>query len=474
MCAMFSPATRRKAKLRIVICSPAGYGKSWNVLQFGQTLARLNNTKIAAIDTEHGALSKYQGVTFNGMPPVEFDVCELSHFAPSAYTACIREAAANGYGVLIIDGLSHAWTGIGGALAQVDQKKAAAGGNSFVAWKDVTPQHNELIEAILGYPGHVLCTMRTKMEYVMEEENRNGRKVMVPKKVGMAPVQREGMDYEFDIVCDLDEAHTLIVGKTRCPAIDGQRVVKPGPEFLAPVIRWLDEGVDGPAPSPTFIPPTAHSGAATGGAIDGGEKATDLQVSEITIALQILQLPGQPAAMLAKRGVDALEKLTRQQADEALTNLRQKMAAKKLDLERQLGEAERAKPVTDQNPTAAAPSQTSTPTGGGSSNSAQSSTPPATPSAGTPPCGIENHPVPEDPDRIGSIHEDDQKRIVAYCQKLRIGDDDLKRILAKRIAKANPPHPVQCLPNLSWNQAGEMIENLKAALLKRFPDACPF
>jgi len=485
--AMFAPATRRKLKLRLAICAPAGYGKSWNLLQFGQTLARLANTKIAAIDTEHGALSKYQGYTFDGMPPVDFDTCQLQHFAPTAYTAAIREAAAAGYGVLLIDSLSHAWSGVGGALAQVDQK-SAGGGNSFTAWKDVTPQHNELVEAILSYPGHVLASMRTKMEYVLEEEDRKGRKVMVPKKIGMKPIQREGMDYEFDIVCDMDESHTLIVGKTRCPAIDGQRVVKPGPEFLTPVIRWLDEGVDAPVETkPVFVPDVIVT-------------ASDVQVSEIQVACQTLELTDQPGAMLAKRGVSRLEDLTHTQADEILATLRKKIQARKAELDAKLAEAEKAEAAASKNPTSAATGDhaapaatvgatdaqrvkeshsenptvaTSTPTGNGSEKSACESSGPATGPA-TKTVGIETHPAPEFPDRVGSIHDDDAKRIAAYCHKLQISDSDLARILAKRMTNGNPPCPVRSVPDLSHSQAQEMIANLRAALQKRFPDTQPF
>jgi hypothetical protein len=315
-----------------------------------------------------------------------------------------------------------------------------------------------MIEAILAYPGHVICTMRTKMEYVLEEEERRGgRKVMVPKRVGMKPVQREGCDYEFDVVADLDECHTLIVGKTRCPAIDGQRVVKPGPEFLSPVIAWLGEGTDAPAPTPTFTPSIPSVTAATSA---GLVLATDLQVSEIQIACQTLELKGQPAAMLAKRGVDSLEKLSKQQADEILVNLRQKVAAKKIELNKQLAEAEKEKP---ENPTTV-----STPTGNGSSNSGPASAPhsPAT-------VGIDSIPVPEFPDRVGSIHDDDAKRIIAYCHKLMLGDADLARILAKRM-QGNPPHPTRCVVDLTYNHSQEIIANLRAALAKRFPDQAPF
>ena len=486
--AMFAPATRRKLKLRLAICAPAGYGKSLTAIKFAGALASAFGNgkplKIAAIDTEHGALSKYAGI-ING---VHFDVCELQHFAPSAYTAAIREAAAAGYGVLIIDSLSHAWSGVGGALAQVDQK-SAAGGNSFTAWKDVTPQHNELVEAILSYPGHVIATMRTKMEYVLEETtNSKGKTVMAPKKIGMKPVQREGMDYEFDIVCDMDETHTLIVGKTRCPAIDGQRVVKPGPEFLTPVIRWLDEGVDAPAETkPVFVPDVIVT-------------ASDVQVSEIRVACQTLELADQPGAMLAKRGVSRLEDLTHTQADEILATLRKKIQARKVELDAKLAEAEKAEAAASKNPTSAATGDhaapaatvgatdaqrvkeshsenptaaTSTPTGNGSEKSASESSGPATGPATTT-VGVESHPAPEFPDRVGSIHDDDAKRIAAYCHKLQISDSDLARILAKRMTNGNPPCPVRSVPDLSHSQAQEMIANLRAALQKRFPDTQPF
>jgi hypothetical protein len=276
----------------------------------------------------------------------------------------------------------------------------------------------------------------------------------------MKPVQREGCDYEFDVVADLDECHTLIVGKTRCPAIDGQRVVKPGPEFLTPVIAWLGEGTDAPPPAPAFIPSTPPVPSVTAATSSSLILATDLQVSEITIACQTLALAGQPTAMLAKRGVDSLEKLTKQQADEILVNLRQKVAAKKIELDKQLAEDEKEKPAN--------PTTVSTPTEPKSSAAGPASAPhsPAT-------VGVENSPIPERPDQVGSILPDDEKRILAYCKKLMLGDADLARILAKRM-QGNPPHPPRCVADLTYNHSQEIITNLRAALLKRFPEASPF
>ena len=442
MGSMFKPATRKKLFLRMALCSPAGYGKSYTALVFADTIAEIFGTQFAAIDTEHGALSKYVGTVVK-----KFEVCELQHYAPSAYTAAIREAAANGFGVLIIDSLSHAWSGVGGALAQVDAK-SAGGGNSYTAWKDVTPQHNELVEAILSYPGHVIATMRTKMEYVLEEEvNSKGRKVMVPKKIGMKPVQREGMDYEFDVVGDMDEQHTLIISKTRCPAIDGQRVVKPGPEFLTPVLKWLGEGEDAPeGPKFTTVAATTAAPAAASttteenaqgdaDTVANRKMASDVQVSEILVAIQVLELKGQPEAMLKKRGVERLEQLSWKEAEGILSNLRPRIKARKDELDAKLAEESKARVEKMASETLATTARV-------------------------------------DLDQVGSIDEESTKKIMAYCTKLQIGDADLQRILAKR--KTREGNPVRCIPDLSYNQAAAMIENLREAAHKRFPDSAPF
>ncbi len=231
---MFTPAKREKLKLRMAVCGPSGSGKSYTALRFGFALG----TKVAAIDTEHGALSKYQGLAPDGTP-WDFDVVELTHHAPTGYTAAIKEAGRLGYEVLIIDSLSHAWEGAGGALDQVDRK----GGNKFTAWKDVTPQHRDMVNAILGAPLHVIATMRTKTEYVLEADAKGK---MVPVKIGTQPVQRAGMEYEFDVVADMDLSHVLTVSKTRCPDIDQEIVAVPGASWMAPLSRWLDAGAANP------------------------------------------------------------------------------------------------------------------------------------------------------------------------------------------------------------------------------------
>ena len=229
---MFKQATRKQSKLRMTIDGPAGAGKSYTALRFAHQLA--NGGKVAAIDTERGSLSKYAGDAPDGVP-FEFDVLELAQFSPEKYTEAIVAAGKAGYAVLVIDSLSHAWEGTGGAL----EIKERQGGNQYTAWRAVTPIHNRMVDAILQSPCHVIATMRSRMEFV-QETDASGR-VQV-KKLGLAPIQRPGMEYEFDLVCDMDYAHILTVSKSRCSAVADLKMEKPGAEFMRPVMEWLSTG----------------------------------------------------------------------------------------------------------------------------------------------------------------------------------------------------------------------------------------
>ena len=229
---MFKQATRKQSKLRMTIDGPAGSGKSYTALRFAHQLAQ--GGRIAAIDTERGSLSKYAGDAPDGVP-FEFDVLELAQFSPEKYTEAIVAAGKAGYAVLVIDSLSHAWEGTGGAL----EIKERQGGNQYTAWRAVTPIHNRMVDAILQSPCHVIATMRSRMEFV-QETDASGR--VSVKKLGLAPIQRPGMEYEFDLVCDMDYAHILTVSKSRCSAVADLKMEKPGAEFMRPVMEWLSSG----------------------------------------------------------------------------------------------------------------------------------------------------------------------------------------------------------------------------------------
>lgn len=227
---LFQKATKEQVRLRMALVGPSGSGKTYTALNVGQHLGG----RVAVIDSEHGSARKYAD-TFN------FDVLELDTFSPLTYVEAISAAAAAGYDVLVVDSLSHAWTGKEGALEQVDIATARGkSGNKFAdGWREVTPMHNQLIDAIIAAPLHVIATMRVKTEYVIEENDR-GKKV--PVKVGLAPVQRSGMEYEFDIVGDIDHDHRLVVTKSRCAPLADAVISRPGKDLADTLAAWLSSG----------------------------------------------------------------------------------------------------------------------------------------------------------------------------------------------------------------------------------------
>lgn len=239
---MFKRATKVNSKLRMAIDGPSGSGKTYSSLQLATHLCPPGK-RVRFIDTERGSASKYAH-------RFDFDVYELTApFTAARYLEAIRQGGSDPEtGVLVVDSLSHAWAGEGGSLEKADAEKARQK-NEFTAWRTVSADHNKLVDAILACGSHIIVTMRSKMEYVMEE-NERGRKV--PKKVGMKPVQREGMEYEFDVVMDMDVDHNGIASKTRCEELDGKVFNRPGETMAVIVNRWLTDGAPAPAPVVNF------------------------------------------------------------------------------------------------------------------------------------------------------------------------------------------------------------------------------
>ena len=198
----FRKAQRQKAKLRLAITGTAGSGKTYSSLMVASGLCG----KIAMIDTENGSGDLYAGMC-------DYDILTLRNYDPRRYVQAIREAEQEGYSTVIINSLSHAWNGQGGILDLQAQITAAKyRGNSYAAWKDVTPIQNALVNAILSSQCHIIATMRSKTDYI-QTENERGRTEI--RKVGLAPVQREGMDYEFTTVFDLSQEHIALASKDR-------------------------------------------------------------------------------------------------------------------------------------------------------------------------------------------------------------------------------------------------------------------
>jgi hypothetical protein len=135
-------------------------------------------------------------------------------------------------------------------LEEVDKRKASQK-NQFAAWRDVTPMHNALVDAILQSTCHIIATMRSKTAYDFQKDDKGQLK---PVKVGLAPVQRDGMEYEFTLVLDVEnEKHMASSTKDRTSIFDGQYFV-PSQETGQALRQWLESG-SAPAPAPEPVQP---------------------------------------------------------------------------------------------------------------------------------------------------------------------------------------------------------------------------
>lgn len=256
----FKRATKREAKARVAITGPAGSGKTYTTLQLATFMCK----KVAVIDTEHGSASKYAD-------EFAFDVLELADFHPNNYVQAIKAAEAAGYDGLVIDSASHEWNGKNGCLELVETfaRTKQRGGNNYAAWADVTPLHTAFIEAIHSANLHIFATFRSKMDY-LQTEDKNGKKVI--QKVGMAPITRDGAEYEFDIVGDMDLEHAMAITKSRCRTLADKLIRMPGEALATEIMAWLSDG----APNEATPPASGHSESARTEAAVGSATQTEL------------------------------------------------------------------------------------------------------------------------------------------------------------------------------------------------------
>lgn len=236
MTMQFKKASRQSVFGRIALCGPSGSGKTYDALILAQALG----DKIAFIDTEFASASRYAD-RFN------FDTLILEEHHPQKYIEAIDAAEEAGYDVIVVDSLSHAWAGQDGALELADKEAARSkSGNSYVAWRNVTPLHNKLVNRILACKAHIICTMRSKMEYVQEKDEKGKTSI---RKVGLAPVQRAGIEYEFDIIADIDIDHNFIVSKSRFSEVSDMVVNRLDEKSAKKIFNALHGGTNEPPKS---------------------------------------------------------------------------------------------------------------------------------------------------------------------------------------------------------------------------------
>ncbi|AFJ47299.1 ATP-binding protein [Shimwellia blattae] len=224
----FEKAMRKKAKLRLALTGPSGAGKTYSAL----IICKSMGGRTAVIDTEKGSASLYS-------TEFDFDVLELDPpFSPERFIEAITAAENAGYDNLVIDSISHEWSGVGGCLDDLDTvAKTKFKGNTHATWSSLTPRHRKFLDAILRVNCHVVATMRSKTETAQLE----GSKKVV--KLGMKSEQRDGVEYEFTTVLDINhETHTASASKDRTGLFSNSDYTVIDERVGARLVEWLNDG----------------------------------------------------------------------------------------------------------------------------------------------------------------------------------------------------------------------------------------
>jgi hypothetical protein len=220
-------AKRKQAKIKMALQGPSGSGKTMGALLIGYGLCG-NWGKIAVIDTENYSASLYAHLG-------SYTVVNITApYSPEKYIEAIKLCEEAGMDVIIVDSISHEWEGSGGIL----EVHGNMLGNSFTNWSKLTPRHNALVQTILQSKAHIVATIRSKQEYVLSE--RNGKQV--PEKVGMKGVTRDGMDYEFTLVFDIDIKHNAIASKDRTGLFMDKPDLRITTQIGQQILVWCNQG----------------------------------------------------------------------------------------------------------------------------------------------------------------------------------------------------------------------------------------
>lgn len=233
-----------------------GSGKTYTALRVGSALASLvGGPGVALIDTEHSSASLYAEEPNPDGGRFSFAVADLStpddvtgriEYTVERYADALEACKRAGFQVVVVDSLTHAWNGPGGILELVERAGGRKGGNKWAGWSEGTPAQNRFIQALLDYPGHLICTTRSKIEWGTPDEKGK------PVRVGTSAVQRDGLEYEFAVVLDLDQQHRGFVSKSRIPELQDRTLPSPGADLANLVHAWLTRRISEPL-SPSEI-----------------------------------------------------------------------------------------------------------------------------------------------------------------------------------------------------------------------------
>lgn len=249
-------AKRLKLKARIGLTGATNTGKTYTALRIAGGLLKSEGavladgtpdwSKLVFIDTERKRSLFYaDDDLFGSFQHIDFE----PPYDPLSYIEAVQYAESLGAVVCIIDSLSHAWSGTGGVLEIVNEKTLnSRSKNTFTeGWggkEGGTALQNKMIDAIMSSNMHVICTFRQKMDYVQEKDEATGKTVIT--KLGVKPVQRDDLEYEFDITLKLNNDHTAEVIKNTVRFLSGNNTTLPmiTEEFGYTLGQYLSNGVD--------------------------------------------------------------------------------------------------------------------------------------------------------------------------------------------------------------------------------------
>jgi len=217
-------AARKRAKIKMALQGPSGSGKTYSSLLIANGLCN-DWSRVAVVDTENHSADLYAQLGAYQVLPLS------APFSPERYIQAIQTCEQAGMEVIILDSVTHEWENL------IDTH-ASMSGNSFTNWGKITPRHNAFIQRILQSTCHIICTVRTKQDYTLVE--RNGR--MLPEKVGLKSVQRDGLEYEFTLTFDLDIKNNATASKDRTGLFYGKPEQRLSVETGKLIKDWCETG----------------------------------------------------------------------------------------------------------------------------------------------------------------------------------------------------------------------------------------
>lgn len=255
----FQKASRSQVFLKLAITGPTGSGKTLSALRMAAGLIEPGQ-RIAFEDTENDSASLYADMEAKqcqdmNIPNAQiedvmatsrlFDVMPIAPpFAAESFSSGIDSAVAAGYGAVVIDSASHFWKGI---LTYKDQLDGHGGTNKFANWKKADEKFDPVIERVLQSKIHIIFCMRSKIAYEMDEQTKK------VSKVGLAPIMRDNLEYEFSTVLDIGHNHTAMASKDRTGLFPNDKPFMVTEQTGRDLSAWLKTATPKPEPPPPVV-----------------------------------------------------------------------------------------------------------------------------------------------------------------------------------------------------------------------------